>query len=73
MKSEFDQGYEAGRFQAYQDAKMIFQGRIDRIEPGKDKRIKEALEGAMFSVLHHLRSRIDPRNYPEAYDERFSL
>jgi hypothetical protein len=71
MKSEFDKGYSAGRFQAYQDAKMIFQGRIDRIEPGKDKRIKEALEAARRSVLHHLRSSLSAQEYPELFNERF--
>lgn len=72
MKSEFDKGYAAGRFQAYLDARMIMQGRIDRIEPGKDKRIREALESARSSVLRHLRSPIDAHDYPEAFDERFS-
>lgn len=67
IRSEFDHGFHEGVLSAYREISMWSQARLDRLEPGKNKRMRDDIEHAHVTLLRLLRHRLPPKHYPEVW------
>ena len=66
-RSDFDRGFQEGMLAAYREVKSWSQARLDRLDPGKNQRMRDEIEFAQASLLHRLRYRLPVQFYPYAW------
>jgi hypothetical protein len=66
-RSDFDKGFHEGMLAAYREISAWSQARLDRLEPGKNQRMRDEIEIAQRSLLHRLRARLPVKFYPECW------
>lgn len=68
-RSDFDRGFQDGMRAAYQEIKSWSQARLDRLEPGKNQRMRDEIEFAQVTLLHRLRHQLPIQHYPAAWSD----
>lgn len=67
FRSEFDRGFQDGVLLAYREISMWSQARLDRLDPGKNRRMRDDIEHAHATLLRLLRHRLPQKHYPEVW------
>lgn len=68
-RSDFDKGFQDGMRAAYREVEAWSKARLDRLEPGKNQRMRDEIEFAQVSLLHRLRHHLPIQHYPAAWSD----
>ena len=68
-RSDFDRGFQDGMRAAYREIKSWSKARLDRLEPGKNQRMRDEIEFAQVTLLHRLRHQLPIQHYPAAWSD----
>ena len=66
-RSEFDRGFHDGLLAAYREIESWSQARLDRLDPGKNQKMRDDIETAHKVLLYRLRYHLPPEIYPEVW------
>jgi hypothetical protein len=66
-RSDFDRGYQEGLARAYRDINAWTNARLDRIDPGKNQRLRDEIDRARVVLLQYMRSGLPVKHYPEMW------
>lgn len=65
VRSEFDRGYQEGLAQAYREINAWANARLDRLEPGKNQRMRDEIDRSRVVLLRYIRQGLPASHYPE--------
>ena len=64
-RTEFDKGFQAGLAQAYRQINAWSDARLGRLDPGKNKKMRDEIDRARLVLLRYIRAGLPTRHYPE--------
>ena len=66
-RSDFDKGFHEGMLSAYREVSSWSQSRLDMLDPGKNKKMRDDIETAHKVLQYRLRYYLPPEIYPEVW------
>ena len=67
QRSEFDRGFQEGLAQAYRDINTCANARMDRLEPGKNQKLRDEIDTTRIVLLRYIRAGLPIKHYPEMW------